>query len=182
MLAFLEIGEAAMATEERENNPYAAPKEGGTKRKRVKKKVNVDLVDDETTIDQIVRSFQKTESWISFFGALSYIGAVILAIGGIVMLAITSDTRLGRASAFVGPFALLLYGALAATYAVVGARLFRYRDAIKNVVRNDGQLEHIADAVERQAQFWTFVGKLSVAAMVLYGIILIIGLIAGASR
>jgi len=170
-----------MATEERENNPYAAPKEGGEKKKRVKKKVRVEREDDDTTIDQIVRSFQKTESWISFFGVLSYIGAVVLGIAGIFMLAITSDTRLGRASAFVGPFALLLYGALAATYAVVGARLIRYRDAIKNVIRNDGQLEHIADAVERQAQFWTFVGRLSVAAMVLYGIILMVGLMAGAA-
>lgn len=171
-----------MASDERENNPYAAPKDGGTKKKRPKKKVEVDLEDNESAIDQIVHSFQKTRGWISFFGVLCYIGAGILGIGGIAMLALTSNTAAGRIGAALGPFVLVLYGMLAALYAVIGARLFRYRDAINNVVRNEGRLEHIADAVERQAQFWTLIGQISVASLVLYGIILMLGIMVGASR
>lgn len=171
-----------MASDERENNPYAAPKEGGVKKKRIKKKVSVDLEDDESSIEQIVHSFQKTRAWISLFGILSYIGAGILGIAGIIMLAMTSDTRAGQLGAMLGPFALVLYGMLAAVYVIIGTRLFRYRDAINNVVRNEGKLEHIADAVERQAQFWTLVGQITVAGLVLYGFIFVFALVAGASR
>lgn len=171
-----------MASDERENNPYAAPKEGGAKKKRIKKKVTVDLEDDESAIEAIVRSFQKTRSWISFFGTLCYISAGFLGIGGIVMLALTSNTRAGQLGAMLGPFALVLYGMLAALYVVIGTRLLRYRDAINNVIRNEGRLEHIADAVERQAQFWTLIGQITVATLVIYGFVVLIGVMAGASR
>jgi hypothetical protein len=173
-----------MAREESEVNPYAAPKEGSEKKKRTKKKVRAedDDNDNDRAIQDIVQSFQKTRSWISFFATLSYIGAVVLAIAGIVILAMSSNTSLGRAASVLGPFGLVLYGGLAALYVVIGGRLVKYRDAINNVIRNDGQLEHIADAVERQAQFWTLVGQIAVATLVLYGIIIALGAMAGASK
>lgn len=165
-------------SEERELNPYAAPREGKKSLKRTKKKARSDN-DDEDTIQQIVRSFQKTRSWISFFGILSYVGAVIAVIGGAFVAFMSSQTRGPLAT--LGPGVLLVYLVLAVVYVVFGARLLRYRDAIDEVIRSEGQLEHIGNAVERQAQFWSLAGQAFVALLILYGIVVIVGAAAGAA-
>lgn len=165
-------------SEERELNPYAAPQEGKKSVKRTKKKARNDNA-DEDTIQQIVRSFQKTRSWIAFFGILSYIGAVIAVIGGAFVAFMSSQTRGPLAT--LGPGVLLVYLVLAVVYVVFGARLLRYRDAIDEVIRSEGQIEHIGNAVERQAQFWSLAGQTCVALLILYGIVVIVGAAAGAA-
>jgi len=163
-------------SEQRELNPYAAPKEGHKSAKRTKKKARSGN-DDEDTIQQIVRSFQKTRSWIAFFGVLSYIGAVIAAIGGAFVAFMSTQAR--GPFAALGPGVLLIYLVLAVVYVVFGARLLRYRDAIDDVIRSEGQIEHIGNAIERQAQFWSLAGQTFVALLILYGIVAIVGAAVG---
>lgn len=167
-----------MASDERELNPYAAPKEASKSGKRTKKKVRTEQDDQDDTIQEIVRSFQRTRSWISFFATLSYIGTALLIIGGIAVAALMGNSKAGSA---LGPGIFLVYLVLGIVYAVFGSRLFRYRDAINNVIRSEGRIEHIADAVEKQAQFWTLAGQVTIAIMVLYFIFLMFGVIAGVS-
>lgn len=166
-------------SEERELNPYAAPKEAEKSAKRTKKKARAENNDDET-IQEIVRSFQKTRSWIALFGVLSYIGTAVLIIAGIAVAFISSGTKAGVLSS-LGPGILLLYLILGIVYAVIGARLLRYRDAIDKVVRSDGRLEDIAEAVERQSQFWSLVGQFTLVMFGLYVVSAMIGAVAGAA-
>lgn len=166
-------------SEERELNPYAAPKEAEKSAKRTKKKARAENNDDET-IQQIVRSFQKTRSWIAFFGVLSYIGTAVLIIAGIGMAYLSTSAKSGILAS-MGPGIMVVYLILGIVYAVVGARLLRYRDAIDRVVRSDGRLEDIAEAVERQSQFWNLVGQVTVVMFGLYVVSAMIGAVAGAA-
>jgi len=171
-----------MSSEERELNPYAAPKDASKSGKRTKKKVRAAQDDQDDAIQDIVQSFQRTRSWISFFATLSYIGAAILVIGGLVVAALSSNTRSGPI-ATLGPGILVVYLILAIVYGVFGSRLFRYRDAINNVIRSEGRIEHIADAVERQSQFWTLAGQVTIAMFLLYVVFAVVmGMVGAAAR
>jgi len=173
-----------MSSDERELNPYAAPKDLKNPGKRTKKKVRVEQEDQDGPIQDIVQSFQRTRSWISLFGTLSYIGAAFAIIGGIGVAvassaaAVSSNAKSGPLAAF-GPGLLLVYLILGIVYGVFGSRLFRYRDAINNVIRSEGRIEHIADAVERQAQFWTLAGQVFIATFLLYALIIGIAVASG---
>lgn len=171
-----------MSSDERELNPYAAPKEAGKSGKRVKKKTRPATDVDDNVIQDIVRSFQKTRSWISFFGVLSYLGAVVLVIAGVALLLFASAGKSEMAiMRTIGPGIFVVYLIIGAAYAAFGSRLFRYRDAIDNVIRSDGRMEYIAEAVERQANFWTLAGQTAIVIMGMYMIFGVIGGMLGAS-
>ncbi|MDC3980020.1 hypothetical protein [Polyangium jinanense] len=154
---------------EDELNPYEAPKETKTTKRPKKKKAAEDDAPHDPSIDAIVYSLQKTRPWISLFGTLSYIGAVGLVVFGLYTMTSTSTSR---AIGDYGAIAFIVYLILAILYAVVGSRLFRYRDSINQVIATDGRLDFIATAIERQREFWAFVGMMTVVLLGLYALII----------
>ncbi|TKC94612.1 hypothetical protein [Polyangium fumosum] len=152
-----------------ELNPYEAPKETKTT-KRPKKKKSEDDPPHDPAIDAIVFSLQKTRPWITLFGTLSYIGAVGLVVFGLYAM---TSSPMSRALGEVGAVAFLVYLILAILYAVIGTRLFRYRDSINQVIAADGRLDFIATAIERQREFWAFVGVMTVVLLGLYALIIL---------
>lgn len=166
-----------MSSNNRELNPYAAPKDTGKSSKRVKKKkTNSD--DNPGAIDEIVRSFEKTRSWISFFGVLTYLGVALLILGSVALLAMPSKPTPGNPLSNFGPAIALVYLVIGVIYVFVGRRLFRYRDAITGVMQSNGDLDDIAYAVRQQFEFWQLVGRITVSMLVLYGFIIIIAIMA----
>jgi hypothetical protein len=153
-----------------ELNPYEAPKETKTTKRPKKKKASEDDLPHDPAIDAIVFSLQKTRPWITLFGTLSYIGAVALVVFGLYTMTSTSTSRaLGE----FGAVAFIVYLILAILYAFIGTRLFRYRDSINQVIASDGRLDFIATAIERQREFWAFVGVMTVVLLGLYALIIL---------
>ncbi|MRG94405.1 hypothetical protein [Polyangium spumosum] len=151
---------------ETELNPYEAPKETkGTKRTRKKKELAEDDHEQSAAIDAIVFSLRKTRPWITLFGTLSYIFAVVLVGFGLYSMSATSSSRvLGE----IGAVTFVLYLLIAILYGVIGTRLFRYRDSINQVLASEGRLEFVATAIERQREFWALVGVMTVVLLGLY--------------
>lgn len=167
-----------MSSEEQELNPYAAPNETGKTTKRIKKKAP-EVENDDSILQDIIRAFQKTRSWVSLFAGLSRVAAALHVIAGIFMafLAARGEGRMAVFGPSLGPpVALAIYVLLGAIYAVLSWRLFRYRDAISNLIRNDGRLDSIADAVEQQARFWAWAGQTAVVLFVMSIVAALIGL------
>lgn len=152
-----------------ELNPYEAPKETNTTKRPKKKKSAEDDAPHDPAIDAIVFSLQKTRPWITLFGTLSYIGAVGLVVFGLYAM---TSSPMARAIGEVGAVAFIVYLILAVLYAVIGSRLFRYRDSINQVIAADGRLDFIATAMERQREFWAFVGMMTVVLLGLYALII----------
>ncbi len=155
-----------MSSEEQELNPYSTPKETATTTKRIKKHAREEVEEnDDSIIQDIIRSFQKTRSWVSFFAVLSRFSAAIFVMAGgvLALMAAREDEPIAALRLLVG----LAYALMGPAAAILSWRLFRYRDAISNVIRSDGRLDYIADAVEQQARCWTLAGPM---ALVLFAI------------
>ena len=154
-----------------ELNPYEAPKETkAAKRPKKKKELEETSHENQAAIDSIVHSLRNTRPWITLFGTLSFIGAAGLVVFGLYTMSLSSSRRsIGE----YGAAAFIVYVVLAILYGVVGTRLFRYREGINQVIATEGRLDFIATAIERQREFWAFVGVMTVVLIGLY--VLIVG-------
>ncbi|MDI1450192.1 hypothetical protein [Polyangium sp. 6x1] len=158
-------------------NPYEAPKETNTTKRIKKKKAVEDDAPHDPSIDAIVFSLQRTRPWITLFGTLCFLGAVGLVVFGLYMTKMGPDYN---PAYWVGAF--IAYITLAILYVVTGIRLFRYRDSIKQVIASDGRLDFIATAIERQREFWAFVGVVTVVLLGLYLLLILGGFMFAFSR
>jgi len=168
-------GEEATAVAE-DSNPYEAPKASKKPAKRQKKA----LADDdeiESAVFAIVAAFQRTRPWVSFFGILSYFGAGASVLGALLGVVAPSPSNLTG----VGPFVFLFYLVVAVIYALLGQRLFRYREGIDSVLRSDGRLDSIATAVERQGEFWSLAGQTTIMFIGFTVLVVIAGVFIGVS-
>jgi hypothetical protein len=159
-----------MSNDAEEVNPYEAPKakEKAKPEKRAKKKQPSESAEDGFARDRVVYAFQATRGWMTFFGVLSYIGAALLALFG--MYTVFASSALTRSFEAAGPVAFIVYLIIAVLYVIIGTKMFGYREGIDRVLAEEGSMDSIAIAVERQRDFWSFVGRVAVVSMVLYGI------------
>ncbi len=124
---------------------------------------------------QILESLRRTQPWITMFAIMSFLGAGIMVLGGIAMMAAGSTMR---GPMPVGPALGLVYLVLAAFYGVVGKFLWGYRSGIEQFTATQGSPSMLAIALDRQASFWRFLGILTLVMIGLY-VVLIFAMVAG---
>ena len=161
-----------MASDVDELNPYEAPKAKGedNRTRRPKKKTSRSSDGDALARSRIVDAFARTRRWLTFFGVLSYIGAALIVVAGLATQSMSALSRTYSSETFVVTTVVTVV--IGILYVVIGLRLFRYRDAVDRV--EEGDLSTVANAVERQQEWWAFIGRLTIAGMVLYALLIVL--------
>ena len=129
----------------------------------------------------------QTRPWVKFMSVVTFIGAGLTMVLGLVVLVISMFSGAAAAnqeapgllgSAVGGGLLALLYLAMACVYIAPGLYLFRYAGAIGRLKVNPtaGVLE---DALKHQKSFWRFVGILSVVGLALAVVVLGLAVVAG---
>ncbi|HET9299632.1 MAG TPA: hypothetical protein VFO11_06775 [Candidatus Polarisedimenticolaceae bacterium] len=132
----------------------------------------------------VVETLRRTKGWVRFMAVLGFIGAGLSLLMGLVfgVLGFAGSEAFARASTpmpfpptaiFFG-YALLLSLA-AVIYLFPSLRLLRYASAITRLelARDSGALE---GALEQQRAFWRLVGVISLASILLYGLLIVGGM------
>jgi len=131
----------------------------------------------------------QTRPWVRFMSVVTFGGAGLMVLVGLVMLAVglfsglagTSTGGLGPlGSAIGGGVMALLYLALACVYIAPGLYLWRYADAIQRL-KTDSTTSGLEDALRHQKSFWRFVGIVTaiglVVGVIAVGLVIMAGLL-----
>ena len=129
----------------------------------------------------------QTRPWVRFMSVVTFGGAGLMVLVGLVMLAVglfsglagTSTGGLGPlGSAIGGGVMALLYLALACVYIAPGLYLWRYADAIQRL-KTDSTTSGLEDALKHQKSFWRFVGIVTAIGLVVGVIAVGLAIMAG---
>jgi hypothetical protein len=159
-------------------NPYEAPRGGAD-----------DAAVDSGSIDNahaaILESLKKTRPWVLFLAILGYLGAGLMVLMGLIMMlsgsAMTTALAKGPMGA-VAPFFAFIYIAFGGLYLIPSTLLWRYAEGISKYTRSGGSMKALANAIEKQTSFWRFIGIMTAALMVLYGVGIFLVMIFAMSR
>lgn len=125
--------------------------------------------DTHAALQSVLQTLSRTRPWVRFLGIIAVIGGILMAGGGICLVA-WGGGGMGRITGGGGigvAVVLLIYLAISAAY-FVGARfLLGYASGIDRAVAT-GQLSDIAAALAYQTRFWQFSGFCTAAIMILY--------------
>ena len=118
-----------------------------------------------------IEFLKQTKPWVRFIAVLMFIGCALLVLAALVVIvAGAAFTDFGRV--FTVPLGIM-YFLLGLLYFVPALFLFRYADAIENLMRRKTS-DALESALEHQKSFWKFVGILTVILLIAYGLMLII--------
>jgi hypothetical protein len=129
----------------------------------------------------MVQQLRGTKGWVRLLSIIGFLGAGLMLIAGGVMAALSS-VGAGGESPFgpVGGIALgLLYLVFAVVYFFMSLLLHRYAGAIGGLVRTR-QVAFMEAALSHQRSFWRLVGVITVVGIVVWIVVMIGLLIAGA--
>jgi len=120
-----------------------------------------------------VQLLAKTRTWVRLLGILTYLGAALALLGG--LLALVTTVRMGTGIG-VALVALLAYILVAALVAGFGALLNRYASRI-TVLQTTRQLQALDQALDAQRLLWKVVGILVMIGITINVLILIVALV-----
>lgn len=137
--------------------------------------------------DGVISAMTKTRPWVLFLAIMGFIGAGITALAAIPMLmggALVGNVEGLEAEAGMGMGMMMGMGALylvsAILYFMASLYLLRYAGAIKRLTSSLGILD-LESALQHQASFWKLLGILTIVTLVLLGVLLVAGIMAGSS-
>ena len=116
----------------------------------------------------------QTRPWVRFMSVVTFAGAGLMVLVGLVMLVVGLFSGLGGTNsgglgplggAIGGGILALLYLALACVYVAPGLCLWRYADAIQRL-KADSTTSGLEDALKHQKSFWRFVGIATAVGLV----------------
>ena len=123
----------------------------------------------------IVDTMRQTKPWATFLGVLGFIGSGLMVLAGLIIFLAGSSLGNSGLPATIG----LLYIPFGALYVVPSLFLYRYGATIgRFMVRGD--IDTLGEALVHQKSLWRFMGILTVVILVLYGLILVGGMVFGA--
>lgn len=129
----------------------------------------------------------QTRPWVRFISIMTFVGAGVMVLVGIVMLAAAvlggfaagNQRGLGALGGAVVPGLLaLFYVALAFVYVIPGTYLARYARAIKQL-RVEATAQTLEDALRYQKSFWRFAGIVTVISVVFTVVAMVVGMFVG---
>jgi hypothetical protein len=154
-------------------NPYQAPTVAS---------LASDVSGSDPSLGRVAEMLRQTKPWVRFMSVMLFIGAALLVLGGLVIMASGAAEGpvpgLGRVGAVLG----FIYIVMAVLYIAPGVFLWMYADRIGVFLRQrtPGTL---ASALEAQKSFWKFVGIATLIVICLYclGIIVFVVFVGGAA-
>ena len=157
-------------------DPYAAP--------------SANLVPEsrpgETGISQqVLRLLAGTKPWVRFLSVLIFIGAGLMVLLAVVLFVVggsgfTAGSEIGMFTGGLGTAFAIFYGLLALLYIYPAVKLWKYATYIGQLL-NSGSTLDLEAALDQQRAFWKFTGIIALIFVVLYGLIIGGGLLAGAA-
>jgi hypothetical protein len=141
--------------------------------------------DTTIVLTQLAQQYlDQTRPWVRFMSILVFVGAAMMAVAGLVMMALIMVGGLGVArgtspfGAIGGVVVGVFYLALACLYIAPGVYLHRYAGAINQLkaTRAAGTLE---DALRHQRSFWRFVGIMSIIGIAIGMIAMVLVVVLG---
>lgn len=131
-------------------------------------------------IDETSKAYLLESSrWGRFLAILSFIGLGLLIVVGIITGVVMSATPAGSVSAISGPIFTVMYLVIAAIYFYPVWGLHKFSKLIKSSMHTSNQ-EQFNEALRYQKNVFKFMGIVAIISLVLYGIALIIMMIAAA--
>jgi hypothetical protein len=151
------------------SNPYAAPA--------------ADLVSAAAGKDgqfspAMVQHLRETKPWVRFLAVLGFIGIGLMAVVGLGFGAMTSLASDDAFGAIGGLGMAAVYLVMAALYLLPTLRLNGFATAIEKVAAGGGTAA-IEEALSEQRRFWRVVGIMMIVVMVLWGLAVVGGIVAG---
>ncbi len=126
---------------------------------------------------KVLAMLRQTQPWVRFLSVLGFICSVLMAMAGIIGLAVPmfATGNMGPVECFI---MMLVYFPIAAVYFVPSLFLFRYASRI-NALWATHSMRELEDALEAQKSFWKFAGILVLVVIFMYlGFVVFIGLAA----
>jgi hypothetical protein len=150
-------------------NPYAPPQAAA----RGYGDIDAPL-DTREVPDIVLAPLRATRPWVTFLAIVGFIGAGLLALGGLVVM---GSGGMGTGSSRVTGWIGLVYLVFGALYIFPSLHLLRFGSAIARLDR-DPHMERLGAALGHQRAFWKLIGIVTAVMVALYPIAIIGGLVA----
>ena len=121
----------------------------------------------------LIQLLVETRPWVRLFGVLTLIAAVMMIIGGVLVMA---GGAMGAGA--LGPLGAL-YIVMALLYLYPGLTLNRYASAITQA-QTTGRMNEVVEAITQQKKFWRFIGIIATIILIIYFVIFILGVLGAA--
>jgi hypothetical protein len=132
-----------------------------------------DVMTAEVTT-RTIEMLSQTRPWVQLIGVLLWIGTVLLGIAGVVTIVLGVMAQNGN-SVLIGTGVGYLIGTL--IYRALAKALTTYASRI-NALKASESVSDLEDALEAQKAFWRLTGIITVAVLLLYVVILVVGAVA----
>lgn len=123
---------------------------------------------------------QQTRPWVLTIAVLAFMGAGMLALGGVAVVGVGAVGTLiaPEASELGFPFALLglLYLPLAALYFFGGRFLYRYAKSIQELGKSPST-SLLEDALLHQKSFWKLAALTIIGMFAVYGVAIVLAIV-----
>ncbi len=162
------------------SNPYSAPGSDPFG--------SSNLSSGEGISDGVLRHLRGTKGWVKLIAILCFLGAGLMLLGGLAVVAIgifggsALASAAGTEGALAGIGGVIGMGVLGAVYAVFGLiylypgfKLWGYAEGIEALLKDRSSVS-LEKALNEQRRFWKFVGILAVIMICLY-ILIFLGMI-----
>jgi len=125
-------------------------------------------------LDALMSGIVRTGPWTRFMAVMGFIGAGLMAIGGLII--ILAGGSMGELGAGVGILVGLFYIAMAAIYLIPVLPLNRFASEASRL-RENRSLARAAGAIEQGRSFWMRLGVLTIIGLALLPVALVISII-----
>jgi hypothetical protein len=150
-----------------ESNPYESPAPTGS--------IGSVSVGASGVSDETIQLLKQTRPWVRLLGILGFIGCVLMILAGIGLCVTMSQQR----GAAFGIGMMITYGVMGLLYIFPSIYLLRYAKHIRALEQNR-TVPSLNEALTAQKSFWKFVGMMFAIIFVIYGVIFVVMIFAGA--
>lgn len=160
-------------------NPYAAPvSDPGTGPGHP---TQTQVPGDAQVTPKVLAAMQQTRPWVLFIAILGFVLAAFMGLGALAVAAAGSTFNAGPLGSSGGILVAVIYLVIAAIYAVLSLRLYRYAGAIKMLTQGYG-VHALEEALEHQKSFWRMVGIMAIVTLFAYLLLIVGVVIAGVAQ
>jgi hypothetical protein len=137
----------------------------------------------EGITEGVLEQLRKTKGWVKFLGVMAFIGAALMVVLGVVIMAggAFGAAFAGQAGAELGPWFTaiigLIYIVMALLYIYPGMKLWKYGKTIDRLLEDRASVT-LEAALNEQRSLWKFCGIMMIIMLSLYIVAAIVAVIA----
>ena len=124
----------------------------------------------------VIQQLAGTKGWVRFISVLMFIGAGLMLLFALLMMAMgnamANATKSPMFGGGMGIFLAAIYGVFAFIYIFPALKLWKYATCIGNLI-STGSITDLESALNEQRSFWKFIGMIFLVIISLYALIFI---------